>query len=163
LNRALLRANDHIMPGADIRLDAGRAAAVPAPPVQRMRPALLPPITLPPIEKDLHVRVSREVSRQGLPDIGPIPRHDYQGSNHPGRRRVRRAAVRWHRASLCIEWESSNSIRGYLAAAEWVLAITAGTAVGFDAISPASGSARVQPVDRAVFLVNKTDFRVGIL
>jgi hypothetical protein len=157
----LLRANDHILPRADIRLDAERATAVSAPPVQLRRHDPLPPVPVPPIENDLHVPASHEVSRQGLPNVGPISRHDYQGSNHPGWRGFRRAAFGWHMASFCVEWDSSNSPRGYLTAAELGMAITAGAARGLDAICTSPGSARVQPVDNAVSLVDKTGFRVG--
>jgi len=107
----VLWAGDHVPPVGDITLDAPRTAPVRSTPVLPIRLDPLPPLPLASVQEDLHILVCREMSRQGLPKIWLVLRHDYQGSNYLCRLCFRRPAFDCH---------SGNSARGYFAAPEMV-------------------------------------------
>jgi hypothetical protein len=80
---------NHILPVADIRLDAWRAAAVRSMPVHLIRPVPPPPRAASSVEEDPHILVSRETARQRLPMLWLVLSHDYQDSRSCGRQRFR--------------------------------------------------------------------------
>ncbi len=77
----ILLADDHEGPATYILLNAGRAAALPPPPVRiiMIDPLATPP--MPPIREDLHRRAIRKLSRQRAPEIGLVPCNDDQGTD----------------------------------------------------------------------------------
>jgi hypothetical protein len=117
---SVLWAGDHVPPVGDITLDAPRTAPVRSTPVLLIRLDPLPPLPLASVQEDLHILVCREMSRQRLPKIWLVSRHDYQGSNYLCRLCFRRPAFDCHMPSLRAEWYSGNSARGYFAAPEMV-------------------------------------------
>lgn len=83
----MLWAGNHKLPGAEIMLDARRAAAVRPPPVRLKPLGLQPPLPQPAVKEYLYVLVRRKMFSQGKAKIGLVSGHDDQTSHSASRRR----------------------------------------------------------------------------
>jgi len=75
-----VRANQHVLAGADIVLDARQAAAVGAAPIRGVCLVGLPTLTLTSIEKNSDLLTLSEFMRQGPPQVRLVPGNDDQAS-----------------------------------------------------------------------------------
>jgi len=73
---SVVRADQHILPRADIILDAWQASPVRSPPIRRVGLVILPALPLPSIEENSDLLALPELSCQGPPQVRLIPRDD---------------------------------------------------------------------------------------